>query len=121
VFYYGTENMDDCEGSELLSWYERKKDRQTDETFDNTLTLESYEQKNVPVLREACGAIRKLFPEIRNTKIFLESLTIASACILRFSEELFCNQIESGQLQLVGTQTVLDRQERSYVFSLRGM
>jgi len=45
-----------------------------------TRVLEDYCQDDVTVLREACIIFRRDFIEIGNIEVFLEALTIASAC-----------------------------------------
>jgi len=64
------------ERNEFLSWYEGQKD----EEFDNKRFLEAYYQDDVRVLREACRVLRREFIQIGNIDVFLESVTIASAC-----------------------------------------
>ena len=64
------------ERSEFLAWYECQKF----EVFDNRGVLESYCQDDVNVLREACRVLRREFLQIVNIDVFLESVTIASAC-----------------------------------------
>jgi G:T-mismatch repair DNA endonuclease (very short patch repair protein) len=51
-----------------------------DQVFDNRRVLESYCQADVTVLREACRTFRKHFLQIGNVEVFLESMTIVSAC-----------------------------------------
>jgi len=48
--------------------------------FDNRRLLEEYYQDNVTVMRQACQIFRPDFMEIGNIEIFLETVTIASAC-----------------------------------------
>ena len=64
------------ERSEFLAWYEGKKV----EVFDNRRFLESYCQDDVNVLRESCQVLRREFLQIGNIDVFLESVSIASAC-----------------------------------------
>jgi len=55
-------------------------DEQKDKVFDNRRVLEQYCQDDVTVLRQACQIFRRDFMEIGNIEVFLEALTIASAC-----------------------------------------
>jgi hypothetical protein len=48
--------------------------------FDCRRVLEEYCQDDVTVLREACQIFRRDFMEIGNIEVFLEAVTIASAC-----------------------------------------
>ena len=64
------------ERSEFLEWYEQKRH----EVSDNKRSLESYCQSDVTVLRLACKTFSTLFRSIGNIEVFLESLSIASAC-----------------------------------------
>ena len=48
--------------------------------FDSRRGLEQYCQDDVTVLREACRVFRREFLEVENIEVFLEALTIASAC-----------------------------------------
>ena len=43
--------------------------------------MEQYSQDDVTVLRQACQLFRRDFMDVENVDIFLESCTIASACI----------------------------------------
>ena len=61
---------------QCVSWYEGQKV----ESFDNRRVLESYCQDDVNVLREACRVLKQEFLQIANIDVFLESVTIASAC-----------------------------------------
>ena len=49
--------------------------------FDNRLVLEQYCQDDVTVLRQASQLFRRDFMDVGNVDIFLESYTIASACM----------------------------------------
>jgi hypothetical protein len=68
--------MSASERSEFLAWYEGQKV----EVFDNRQVLEFYCQDDVNVLREARRVLRREFLQIGNIDVFLESVTIASAC-----------------------------------------
>jgi len=68
--------MSASERNEFITWYESQKG----EVFDNRRVLESYCHDNVSVLREACRVLRREFIQIGNIGVFLESVTIASAC-----------------------------------------
>jgi len=59
-----------------MTWYEERRD----EVFDNRRVLEQYCQDDVTVLREPCQVFRRDFMEIGNVDVFLEAVTIASAC-----------------------------------------
>jgi hypothetical protein len=59
-----------------LAWYDDQKDK----VFDNRRVLEQYCQDDVTVLRQASQIFRRDFIEIGNIEVFLEGLTIASAC-----------------------------------------
>ena len=72
----GIDDMSASERNEFLAWYEGQKV----EVFDNRRVLESYCQDNVNVLREACRVSRQEFIQIGNIGVFLQSVTIASAC-----------------------------------------
>jgi hypothetical protein len=77
VSYYGVDEMREAERKEFLSWYVTVAKT---EVFDNRRMLENYCQADVAVLREACQTFRKHFLQIGNAEVFLESMTIASAC-----------------------------------------
>jgi len=74
--YCGVDKMSCGERKQLLSWYERQKV----ELFNNRRVLVSYSQNDVKVLRQAFRLFRRDFLHIGNIEVFLESLTIASAC-----------------------------------------
>jgi hypothetical protein len=74
--YYGADEMGEGERKDFLYWYEERKD----EVFDNRHVLEEYCQDDVIVLRQACQIFRREFIEIGNIDVFLEAVTIASAC-----------------------------------------
>jgi len=59
-----------------MAWYDEQKDK----VFDNRRVLEQYYQEDVIVLRQACQIFCPDFIEIENMEVFLEELTIASAC-----------------------------------------
>jgi len=59
-----------------MPWYDEKKDI----VFDNLRVLEQYCQDDVTVLRQACQILRRDFMETGKIEVFLEALTIASAC-----------------------------------------
>ena len=64
------------ERSEFLAWYEQNRHS----VFNNKVMLESYCQSDVTVLRLACKTFRTLFKATGNIEVFLESVSIASAC-----------------------------------------
>jgi len=68
--------MSVSEKNEFFAWFEGQKDV----VFDNKRVLEAYCQDDVSVLREACRVLRREFIQIANIDVFLESVTIASAC-----------------------------------------
>jgi len=76
ISYYGVDEMRVVERNEFLVWYESQRS----ETFDNRHVLESYSQNGVTVLRQACRLFRREFMQIGHIDIFVESITIASAC-----------------------------------------
>jgi hypothetical protein len=76
ISYYGVDSMDESERYEFLEWYETQKN----EIFDNKRVLEEYCQADVTVLRQACQVFRREFMQIGHVEVFLESVTIASAC-----------------------------------------
>jgi hypothetical protein len=73
--FYGAEAMSDGDRREFLDWY----DRQKSEILDNRHVLE-YCQADVIVLRQARQVFSREFIEIGNIEVFIESITIASAC-----------------------------------------
>jgi len=77
IDYYGAHEMGEAERREFMAWYDEQKVK----FFDNRHVLEQYCQDYVTVLRQACRVFRREFLEIRNIEVFLEALTIASACI----------------------------------------
>jgi len=68
--------MSEGETRVFLAWYENKKS----EVLDNRLALETYCQYYVTVVRHACRVFRREFMQIGNIEVFLEAITIASAC-----------------------------------------
>jgi len=64
------------EREEFLAWYEARKSQR----FHNKQVLEAYCQDDVKVLRQACRILRSEILQIGNIEVFLQSLTIASAC-----------------------------------------
>jgi hypothetical protein len=74
--YYGAYQMGAAERTQFLERYEGQKT----EPFDNRRVLEAYCQDDVTVLREACQVFGRKFMAIGNIEVFLESITIASAC-----------------------------------------
>jgi len=84
ILYYGVDEMSASERNEFLAWYKGHKV----EIFDNRRVLESYSQDDVNVLREACRVLRQQFMHTGNSDVFLESVTIASAC-----SKVLCKQL----------------------------
>ena len=68
--------MSASEREDFLAWYEGQRDQ----LFDNRRVLASFSQDDVSVLREACRILRREFLQINNIDVFLESITIGSAC-----------------------------------------
>ena len=48
--------------------------------FDNRRVIEKYCQEEVTLLKQAYGFFRREFMQIENLDVFIESVTIASAC-----------------------------------------
>jgi len=67
--------MGEGERNEFLAWYESKES-----IYDNRQALESYCQDDVTFLRQVCRVFRREFMHVGNIEVFLESVTIASAC-----------------------------------------
>jgi len=67
-----------CEGErkEFFVWYKSQKKS----VYDNRQALGSYPQDDVTVLRQVCRVFRREFMHVGNIEVFLESVTIASAC-----------------------------------------
>jgi len=78
VSYYGVNEMGEEESREFLAWYDDS--RKSEDPFDNRRVLEKYCQGDVTVLRHACRLFRREFMHIGNIEVFLEKITIASAC-----------------------------------------
>jgi hypothetical protein len=76
ICYYSADQMGVAERTEFLEWYKG----QTTELFDNKRVLKAYCQDDVTVLRQACLVFRREFMAIGNIEVFLDSITIASAC-----------------------------------------
>jgi hypothetical protein len=76
VSYYGVNEMSESQTTDFLSWYECKKSK----VSDNRRVLETYSEDDVTVLRQACRVFRREFIQIGNIELFLEAITIASAC-----------------------------------------
>jgi hypothetical protein len=76
IAYFGDDEMKEEERREFMTWYEERRD----EVFHNRRVLEQYSQDDVTVMREACQIFRRDFMEIGNIDVFLEAITIASAC-----------------------------------------
>jgi len=76
VSYYGVNEMSEAQRREFLAWYEGQKDV----VFDNRRMLEAYCQDDVTVLRQACRVFRREFMQIGNLEVFVEDISIASAC-----------------------------------------
>jgi hypothetical protein len=83
VWYYDVDQMSESERREFLSWYETTT---KNEAFDNRRVLEIICQADLTVLREACRTFIRHFLLIGNVEVFLESMTIASACNKAFQK-----------------------------------
>jgi G:T-mismatch repair DNA endonuclease (very short patch repair protein) len=77
ISFYGADAMSESERREFMEWYQSQRGK---EVFDNRRVLEEYCQADVTVLRQACQVFRREFIQIGNIEVFLESITIASAC-----------------------------------------
>jgi hypothetical protein len=76
VTYFGAYEMSISERREFMTWYDDQKNK----VFDNKLVLQKYWQDYVTVLTKACQIFGRVFMEIGNIEIILESFNIASAC-----------------------------------------
>jgi len=76
--YYGANEISGSERRDVLALYEIQEKKCA--VFDNRRLLETYCQDEVTVLRQACRVFRREFIQIGNIEIFLEAITIASAC-----------------------------------------
>ena len=76
VSYHSVNEMGEKERSEFLVWYDSRKSG----PFYNRRVLGTYCQDDVTVLRQACRVFRREFIHIGNIEVFLESITIGSAC-----------------------------------------
>ena len=74
IGYFGADEMGEESEVSCLGMTSKKI------VFDNRRVLERYCQDDVTVLRHACQIFRRDFMEIGNIDVFLEALTIASAC-----------------------------------------
>jgi hypothetical protein len=77
IRYFGADEMSEGERKDFLSWYNEQEDK----VFDCRRVLEEYCQYDITVLRQACRIFRRDIMEIGNIDMFLEAVTIASACI----------------------------------------
>ena len=85
ITYYSVDEMSASERNEILAWYEGQKD----EVFDNRRVFESYFQDDESVLGEACRVLRRIFIQIGNIDVFLQSVTIASTCNKEMRKRFF--------------------------------
>jgi hypothetical protein len=76
VEYFRADAMGASERRDFFEWFECQRGV----VFDNRRVLEEYCQQDVTVLRQECQTFRRDFMEIGNVDVFLDSLTIASAC-----------------------------------------
>ena len=114
VSYYDIDHMNESERREFLSWY--KTVAKTEE-FDKRRVLESYSQTDVTVLRKACRTFCKHFLQIGNVEVFLESMTIASACNKLFRKKIL--QPDTIGLIPVGGYTDKRKQSKKTIAWLR--
>jgi len=87
--------MGEQEQEEFLAWY----DTRNSQTFHNKHVLEAYGQDEFTVLRQACRVFHREFLQIGNIEVFLESLTIASAC----NKVLRCMFLKPDTIGLIPT------------------
>ena len=83
--YYGVNEMSESEKRDFVLWLEGQKS----EIFDNRCVLETYTQDDVTVLRQAFRVFMRTFVQIGNIEVFLEAITIASACNKIFRANYF--------------------------------
>jgi len=76
IAYFGADEMGEGERKDFMSWYNEQKDI----VFNNRRVLEQCCQDDATVLQQARQIFRRDFMEIENIEVFLEGLTIASAC-----------------------------------------
>ena len=95
ISYYRVDEMSGGEREVFLVWYETRKSQ----LFHNKHVLEIYCQDDVMVLRQACRVFRREFLQIGNFEVFLQSLTIASAC----KKELRRKYLKSDTIALIPT------------------
>jgi len=93
--YYGVDEMALGEREEFLAWYEARKSR----PFHNKHVLENYCQDYFTVLRQPCRVFRREFLQIGYIEVFLETLTIASACY----KLLWCKFLQPDTIGLIPT------------------
>ena len=106
VSYYDIDHMHESERKEFLAWYETVVKK---EVFDNRRVLESYCQADLTVLREACRTFRKHFLQIGNVEVFLEGMTIASAC-----NKLFLNKfLQPDRISIIPVRSHTDNRKQS--------
>jgi len=70
--------MNESEKRDFIAWYEIQKNKSV--VFDNRRVLETYCQDDVTVLQQAYRVFRREYILIGNIDVFLEAITIASAC-----------------------------------------
>jgi len=74
--YYGANEMNESERRNFFAWYEIQKKKGA--VFDNRRVLETYCQDDVTVSVQIL--FRREFIQIGKREVFLEAITIASAC-----------------------------------------
>ena len=98
--------MGEEERREFLACYESQRP-----IFDNRRVLECKRQDDVTVLRQAFRVFRRKFVEIGNIEVFIESITIPSACN-KFVRKRFVQPDTIGLIPIGGckcNQTIVRR------------
>ena len=95
ISYYGVDEMSGADRKEFLAWYVTRNSQ----LFDKRLVLDAYCQDDITVLRQACRDFRHELLKIENIEVFLESLTIASAC----NEVLWRTFLKPDTIRLIPT------------------
>lgn len=103
---YGFETMKEKERRTFMEWYE--EEMLTNNRFNFREELLKYCKQDVTILRLACLKFRSIFLEQNEIDPFLESITIASACMLTFRKK-FLKPNTIGILP-VGGYRLADRQ-----------
>jgi hypothetical protein len=75
IQYFGADEMSEGERKGFLSWYNEQKTKS-----GCRHVLEQYCQDDVTVLKEVFRIFRRDFIDFGNIDVFIESVTVASAC-----------------------------------------